>query len=76
VVGWLVARGLPVSAGLQDGLTALISGGAIVVWYAGVRWLERRWPAFGWLLGVAKVARYPKASASTATQPHAAPLTD
>lgn len=58
VVGWLVARGLPVAPGLQDGLTALLSGAAIAVYYAAVRWLEARWKGFGWLLGVPKAPAY------------------
>jgi len=57
-VGWLIAQGLPVSPGVQDGLTAVISAAAIAGYYAGVRALEARWPAFGWLLGVAKTPAY------------------
>lgn len=58
VIGWLVARGLPVDPGMRDGLTAVLSGAFIAAWYAGVRYAEKRWPAAGWLLGVPKAPAY------------------
>lgn len=58
--GWLVSAGLPLSPALTDELTPVLSAVFIAVYYAGVRYLERRWPAFGWLLGVPKQPSYPK----------------
>lgn len=58
VAGWAVAAGLPVSQGMTDALTPVLSGAFIAAYYAGARYLEHRWPAFGWLLGVAKTPAY------------------
>jgi cell division protein FtsB len=71
VVGWLVARGLVVDPSLQAGLTTLISGGAIAVYYAGIRSLEARYPAFGWLLGAAKTPIYGTEDKAGSVPPHA-----
>lgn len=71
VVGWLVARGLVVDPGLQTGLTALISGGAIALYYAGVRMLEAKFPQFGWLLGAAKTPAYGTEDKAVNVPPHA-----
>lgn len=57
-IGWLVSLHLTVDPNLQAGLTALLSGAAITVWYAAVRWLEARWKVFGWLLGTPKQPTY------------------
>jgi hypothetical protein len=58
VVGWLVSIHLPIVPGLRDGLASLLSGGAIMVWYTAVRWLEAHWSWLGWLLGVPKQPTY------------------
>jgi hypothetical protein len=58
VAGWAVAKGLPVSTSAEVALTPVLSGAFIAVYYAGARYLESRWPAFGWLLGVAKQPTY------------------
>lgn len=59
LVGWLLSFSIIQSIGLtHEQLTwlviAVLSGLSTVIgsaWYAAVRKLEQRWPAFGWLLG-------------------------
>ena len=57
-VAYLTAAGVDLEAGtelaLSGGIVAVVTG----VWYFGVRLLENRWPAFGYLLGVAKAPAY------------------
>src|SRR3954468_18261477 len=68
VVAWLLS--LPAAPAIEHALGVTAAGarseltGALVaaagsVYYAGVRWAERRWPAAGWLLGVAAPPVYP-----------------
>ena len=54
---WLAAK-----TGIVLGETdiALVTGLAISGYYTLVRWAESKWPALGWLLGVAKTPEYPK----------------
>ena len=57
-VAFLVANGVELdpSAELQlsGGIVAVVTG----VYYAAIRALEDKWPAFGYLLGVAKAPTY------------------
>lgn len=41
-----------------DALNIVILGVVTGAWYALVRWLEARFPAIGWLLGVNKAPKY------------------
>jgi hypothetical protein len=59
LVGWLAALlvGLGVefdSAAFELFLVSLLSG----AWYALARWLEMKFPAFGWLLGYKSAPMY------------------
>ena len=58
VVGWLVAllaaASIPVEPDVAVGLTVTLSTLVASLYYIGVAWLERAWPWFGWLLGVAR----------------------
>jgi len=58
VVSWLTAKGVAVDP--QDAVTLAVALTGIVsaVYYFVVRWLENRWPKFGWLLGQAKQVKY------------------
>jgi hypothetical protein len=47
----LVHFGLDISAGSQAAVIPPLTGGCIAVYYAGVRWVEMKWPAAGVLLG-------------------------
>jgi hypothetical protein len=47
----LVHFGFSVDPGAQAGLTALLTALITGVYYAGVRWLERKYPALSFLLG-------------------------
>ncbi len=62
LVGWVGARLLSWGFDIDE---ATVSNALIVivsaVWYAAVRWAERRWPRIGWLLGVPKQPTYPAA---------------
>lgn len=64
VVGFILAWGARVGLDLDDlsaELERVVDGGVIAVYYAVVRVAETRIsPAWGWLLGVAKVPSYPK----------------
>lgn len=62
-VAWLAARANIVineatSAGLVQAFTATV----IAAYYLVVRTLETKVPAFGWLLGLAKLPTYPAAT--------------
>ena len=58
VVAFLVAQGVDLDQAaelqLSGGLVAVVTG----VYYAVVRAAENKWPAFGYLLGVAKAPTY------------------
>lgn len=60
-VAWLISLGIEVPEGSEGplvvGLTALI----IALYYTAVRWLETKWPAFGYLLGSKREPAYPGA---------------
>jgi hypothetical protein len=58
VVGYLVSLGL-LPGDLSDEATAAATGAIIAVYYALARLLEKKWPAFGWLLGIPKEPSYP-----------------
>ncbi len=57
-VAFLVANGVDldptVELQLSGGIVAVVTG----IYYAAVRALENKWPAFGYLLGVAKAPTY------------------
>jgi hypothetical protein len=58
-LGWLAARGFNLDPDTQAGLIAAVTAVAIAAYYALVSLLERKVnPAFGWLLGSAKVPTY------------------
>lgn len=55
IVGWIVARGIPVDAEFQASITIAITAVFQAVYYVAVRLLERYvTPKLGWLLGLAK----------------------
>lgn len=58
VVGWVVAllvsAGIHIDTDLAAGLIVSLSTLVASLYYIGVAWLERKWPWFGWLLGVAR----------------------
>lgn len=58
IAAWLLSKGIVVdeqaTAGLVAGLSGIIGG----AYYALVRFLERRFPQLGWLLGAAKQPVY------------------
>lgn len=50
-IGWLISLGLVVPESAEVPLTAGIQALSIAGYYTGARWLEKRWPAAGYLLG-------------------------
>lgn len=58
IVGWLVgllaAVSINVPADVQATLVVSASTLAASLYYVAVAWLERTYPVFGWLLGVAR----------------------
>lgn len=59
IIGWAVSTGLPVTGNALDALTAVLVGVFTFAWYAGVRLIEKKIPAAGWLLGVPRTPTYP-----------------
>lgn len=55
IVTKLAEKGFDVDAADLTGSIVVIGGSA---WYVFVRWLEKRWPEAGKLLGVAKTPTY------------------
>ena len=68
VIGWLLAQaagalGLLEKIGIhveidQGKAAAVAVVGASFVWYEVARRLEKRWPRFGWMLGLPKQPTY------------------
>lgn len=62
IVGWLVgllaAINVHVAPDIESGLIVSVSTLAASLYYVGVAWLERKYPWFGWLLGVARKPVY------------------
>ena len=51
LIGWLISLGVEVPEGSETPLTAGLVALSIAGYYFAARWLEKRWPAFGYLLG-------------------------
>lgn len=51
VLTWLVGLGVVIPEDAEAGLAVGLTGVTIAVYYAVVRFLEKRWPWFGYLLG-------------------------
>ena len=62
-IGWLITLGIALPEHATDSLTAGIVALSIALYYAGARWLEIRWPAFGYLLGTRAEPTYAPAAA-------------
>lgn len=63
---WLLSKGVNIGETERGQITAwfiLTSQGVV---YAVIRWAEARWPAVGWLLGIAKAPGYSSADAPPA----------
>jgi hypothetical protein len=56
--GWLASIGIGLDAETQSGLVAGLSLTITGLYYAGVTWAAAKYPAFGWLLGVAATPKY------------------
>lgn len=57
LVGMLVAWGV-LPADSSEPAIVTLTGLASGAYYLGARLLERRWPIFGWLLGLPKAPTY------------------
>jgi len=58
LVAWLVSVGVEVPEGSETPLVVGVTALSIAVYYSAVRWLETRWPAFGYLLGTKVEPKY------------------
>jgi hypothetical protein len=59
-LAWLARRAhIVVDPATSDGVTAAFTASTIGAYYLVVRALETKVPAFGWLLGLAKLPTYP-----------------
>ena len=59
LTGWLITLGITLPDHAADSLTAGIVALSIALYYGAARWLEIRWPAFGYLLGTRAEPTYP-----------------
>jgi hypothetical protein len=53
-IGWLASLGVVVSNDGRAALVTAVSALASALYYALITWAEDRWPAVGWLLGLAQ----------------------
>lgn len=58
LLSWLITLGIELPADAGSSLSLGIQALVIALYYAGARWLELRWPAFGYLLGTKKEPVY------------------
>ena len=59
VIAWVISTGIiDVSADDQARATGAATAAAIGGYYTLIRWIERKYPAAGWLLGSAKPPEY------------------
>ena len=65
--GWLASVGLELDAETQGGLIVGLVAFFTGLYYAGVTWAASKWPAFGWLLGVARTPSYEPRHSSAPT---------
>lgn len=61
LISWLITLGVDVPEGSEEGLIVGLTALLIAVYYTTVRFLEKRWPAFGFLLGTRQEPTYPAA---------------
>ena len=59
LIAWLISLGVQVPEGSEEGLIIGLTALLIAVYYTAVRFLEKRWPAFGFLLGTRQEPEYP-----------------
>jgi hypothetical protein len=59
LVQWAARRDLVIDSATQSAIISILSTLSGAVYYAVVRFLERRWPKAGWLLGSPHVPYYP-----------------
>jgi hypothetical protein len=57
VISWLITRGLDLSS-YENAINAWLLVAVTTLYYALFKWLESKWPAFGWFLGLAKQPVY------------------
>lgn len=65
IIAWAISLGITLPADAKDLLTPALAFVAGILYYLAVRWLEKRWPKLGVLLGVPKQPVY---NALTATE--------
>lgn len=53
VISWLITRGFDLSA-YENSINAWLVVVVTSLYYALFKWLESKWPVFGWFLGLAK----------------------
>jgi hypothetical protein len=58
LVAWLISIGIELDPEAETGLVVGLTGVVIAAYYGIVRWLERRWPWIGVLLGVPAAPSY------------------
>lgn len=65
--GWLASVGLALDTDTQAILVLALVAFFTGLYYAAVTWAASKWPAFGWLLGVAATPSYEGKPTSGAT---------
>lgn len=67
LLAWLVQEwGWVLDGPTQDGMVEFFTAIMIGVYYLAARWLELRYPAAGWMLGLARPPTYPATTGPTA----------
>lgn len=60
-IAWMISLGITVPEGSEEPLIVALTAALIAGYYFLVRLLEKKWPAFGFLLGTRKEPAYPVA---------------
>jgi hypothetical protein len=68
VIAWFVSIGVALPPDVEAGLALSLGTLLASLYYIGVAWLERKWPWFGWLLGVARNPVYAPVSPTGKTE--------
>lgn len=66
-IAWLLTLGIQLDPEAEAGLVVGLTGVVIAAYYGAVRWLEKRWPWIGVLLGVPAEPAYDTRPVNTRT---------
>lgn len=58
LASYMTSKGIELPAEAFAGLVTFLTATLSALYYLIVRWLETKWPAFGWFLGVPGKPKY------------------